>query len=91
MLAVLKEQHNSTQLVRIVASFIIATCWRKRGMETNSTFNRGFGTAVAVVLSVEMILALIANGIVLLITMTQRKSWNNHQQCSSLLSYWHTL
>ena len=31
--------------------------------------------AAAVVLSVEMILALIANGIVLLITITQRKSW----------------
>ena len=49
-------------------------------METNSTFNSVFGTAVfgtaaAVVLSVEMILALIANGIVLLITITQRKSW----------------
>ena len=44
-------------------------------METNFTINRGFGTAAAVVLSVEMILALIANGIVLLITITQRKSW----------------
>ena len=44
-------------------------------METNSTFNRGRSIAVAVVLSVEMILALIANGIVLLITITQRKSW----------------
>ena len=44
-------------------------------METNSTFNSVFGTAAAVVLSVEMILALIANGIVLLITITQRKFW----------------
>ena len=44
-------------------------------METNFTIDRGFGTAAAVVLSVEMILALIANGIVLLITITQRKSW----------------
>ena len=44
-------------------------------METNSTFNRGHSIAVAVVLSVEMILALIANGIVLLITITQRKFW----------------
>ena len=44
-------------------------------METNSTFNRGHSIAVAVVLSVEVILALIANGIVLLITITQRKSW----------------
>ena len=45
-------------------------------METNLTFNNDFSTAVvAAVLSVEMILALIANGIVLLITVTQRKSW----------------
>ena len=44
-------------------------------METNSTFNRGLSIAAAAVLSVEMILALIANGIVLLITITQRKSW----------------
>ena len=44
-------------------------------METNSTFNRGHSIAVAVVLSVEMILALIANGILLVITITQRKSW----------------
>ena len=44
-------------------------------MEANFTFNRGFGTAASVFLSVEMILALIANGIVLLITITQRKSW----------------
>ena len=45
-------------------------------METNLTFNNDFSTAVvAAVLSVEMILALIANGIVLLITITQRKSW----------------
>ena len=44
-------------------------------METNFTIDRGFGTAAAVFLSVEMILALIANGVVLLITITQRKSW----------------
>ena len=44
-------------------------------MEVNLTFNRDFGAAAAAVLSVEMILALIANGIVLLITITQRKSW----------------
>ena len=44
-------------------------------METNFTIDRGFGIAAAVVLSVEMILALIANSIVLLITITQRKSW----------------
>ena len=44
-------------------------------METNFTIDRGFGTAAAVVLSIEMILALIANGMVLLITITQRKSW----------------
>ena len=45
-------------------------------MEANSTFNKDFITAAAVVVfSVEMILAVIANGIVLLITITQRKSW----------------
>ena len=44
-------------------------------METNSTFNRGLSIAAAVVLSVEMILALIANGIVLLISITQNKAW----------------
>ena len=44
-------------------------------METNFTIDRGFGIAAAAVLSVEMILALIANSIVLLITITQRKSW----------------
>ena len=44
-------------------------------MELNLTFNRDFGTVAAAVLSVEMILALVANGIVLLITITQRKSW----------------
>ena len=44
-------------------------------METNSTFNRGLSIAAAAVFCVEMILALIANGIVLLITITQRKSW----------------
>ena len=45
-------------------------------MEGNFTFNRGFSTAaLAAVLSIEMILAVIANGVVLLITITQRKSW----------------
>ena len=45
-------------------------------MEGNSTFTGNFGTAaVGAVLSIERILALIANGIVLLITVTQRKSW----------------
>ena len=44
-------------------------------MEGNFTLNMDFSNAVAAVLSVEMILALIANGIVLLITITQRKSW----------------
>ena len=45
-------------------------------MTGNFTFNGDFSTvAVAAVLSVEIILALIANGIVLLITITQRKSW----------------
>ena len=44
-------------------------------METNFTIDRDLWTAAAVVLSVETILALIANGIVLLITITQRKSW----------------
>ena len=45
-------------------------------MEGNFTFTGDFSTAaIAAVLSVEMILALIANGIVLLITITQRKSW----------------
>ena len=45
-------------------------------MEGNFTFTGDFGTAaVGVVLGIEMILALIANGIVLLITITQRKSW----------------
>ena len=44
-------------------------------MEDNFTLNRDFSSAAAAVFSVEMILALIANGIVLLITITQRKSW----------------
>ena len=44
-------------------------------METNFTLNKDFITVFAVVLSVKMILAVIANGIVLLITITQRKSW----------------
>ena len=45
-------------------------------MEGNFTYTGDFNTvAVAVVLSVGMILALIANGIVLLITITQRTSW----------------
>ena len=44
-------------------------------MEGNSTFNRDFGNTAAAVLSIVMILGLIANGIVILITITQRKSW----------------
>ena len=44
-------------------------------MTGNFTITGDLSIAVAAVLSVEMILALIANGIVLLITITQRKSW----------------
>ena len=45
-------------------------------MEGNFTFTGEFsGPAVAVVLTVEMILALIANGVVLSITLYHRKSW----------------
>ena len=45
-------------------------------MENNFTFTGTFNAAaVAVVHSVGVILALIANGILLLITITQRKSW----------------
>ena len=45
-------------------------------MEGNFTFTGEFsGPAVAAVLTVEMILALIANGVVLSITLYQRKSW----------------
>ena len=44
-------------------------------MEDNFTLNSDFSNAAAAVFSVEMILALIANGIVLLITITQRKFW----------------
>uniref|UniRef100_A0A1X7T7P3 G-protein coupled receptors family 1 profile domain-containing protein n=1 Tax=Amphimedon queenslandica TaxID=400682 RepID=A0A1X7T7P3_AMPQE len=45
-------------------------------MEGNFTFTGDFNTlAVAAVLTVEMILALIANGVVLSITLYQRKSW----------------
>uniref|UniRef100_A0A1X7V7S7 G-protein coupled receptors family 1 profile domain-containing protein n=1 Tax=Amphimedon queenslandica TaxID=400682 RepID=A0A1X7V7S7_AMPQE len=44
-------------------------------MESNSTFSEEFsGPAVAAVFTVEMILALIANGVVLSITLYQRKS-----------------
>ena len=44
-------------------------------MESNYTFTEEFsGPAVAAVLIVEMILALIANGVVLSITLYQRKS-----------------
>ena len=56
-------------------SVIVLYYQEKREMETNFTFNKDIVIAAAVVLSVEMILALIANGIVLLITITQRKSW----------------
>ena len=44
-------------------------------MTGNFTITGDLSIAVAAVFSVEMILALIANGIVLLITITQRKSW----------------
>ena len=45
-------------------------------MEGNFSFTGEFsGPAVAAVLTVEMILALIANGVVLSITLYQRKSW----------------
>ena len=45
-------------------------------MESNFTFTGEFsGPAVAAVLTVEMILALIANGVVLSITLYQKKSW----------------
>ena len=44
-------------------------------MEGNFSFTEDVNVAAAIVLSIEMILALIANGIVLLITITQRKSW----------------
>ena len=45
-------------------------------MEGNFTFTGDFNApAVAAVLTVEMILALIANGVVLSITLYQRKSW----------------
>ena len=47
----------------------------KRQMEGNFSFTEDVNVAAAIVLSIEMILALIANGIVLLITITQRKSW----------------
>uniref|UniRef100_A0A1X7UIN2 G-protein coupled receptors family 1 profile domain-containing protein n=1 Tax=Amphimedon queenslandica TaxID=400682 RepID=A0A1X7UIN2_AMPQE len=45
-------------------------------MERNYTFTGDFSPeAIAGVLSIEMILALIANGVVLVITIHQRKSW----------------
>ena len=45
-------------------------------MESNFSFTGEFsGPAVAAVLTVEMILALIANGVVVSITLYQRKSW----------------
>ena len=45
-------------------------------MERNYTFTGDFSPeAVAAVFSIEMILALIANGVVLMITIYQRKSW----------------
>uniref|UniRef100_A0A1X7UIS5 G-protein coupled receptors family 1 profile domain-containing protein n=1 Tax=Amphimedon queenslandica TaxID=400682 RepID=A0A1X7UIS5_AMPQE len=45
-------------------------------MEGNFNFTGEFsGPAVAAVLTVEMILALIANGVVLSVTIYQRKSW----------------
>ena len=45
-------------------------------MESNFSFTGDFNTpAVAAVLAIEMILGLIANGVVLSITLYQRKSW----------------
>uniref|UniRef100_A0A1X7UJ77 G-protein coupled receptors family 1 profile domain-containing protein n=1 Tax=Amphimedon queenslandica TaxID=400682 RepID=A0A1X7UJ77_AMPQE len=45
-------------------------------MERNYTFTGDFSPeAVAAIFSIEMILALIANGVVLVITIYQRKSW----------------
>ena len=47
-------------------------------MERNYTFTGDFRPeAVAAVFSIEMILALIANGVVLVITIYQRKSWKH--------------
>ena len=47
-------------------------------MERNYTFTGDFSPeAVAAVLSIEMILALIANGVVLVITIYQRKYWKH--------------
>ena len=44
--------------------------------ENNFTLNEDVnGPVLAAVFAVEMILALVANGTVLLITITQRKSW----------------
>ena len=59
-------------------AYILVPVWyhqKKEEMETNFTLKKDFITAAAVVLGVKMILALIANGIVLFITITQRKSW----------------
>ena len=58
-------------------------------MENNFTFTGTFNAAaIAVVLSVGMILALKANDIVMLIIQSLKGSpGNNHQQYSSPLSY----
>ena len=57
-------------------SSLLVHCFVKERMERNYTFTGDFSPeAVAAVLSIEMILALIANGVVLVITIYQRKSW----------------
>ena len=57
-------------------SSLLVHCFMKEKMERNYTFTGDFSPeAVAAVLSIEMILALIANGVVLVITIYQRKSW----------------
>ena len=55
---------------------MLVHCFVKERMERNYTFTGDFSPeAVAAVLSIEMILALIANGVVLVITIYQRKSF----------------
>ena len=55
---------------------MLVRCFVKERMERNYTFTGDFSPeAVAAVFSIEMILALIANGVVLVITIYQRKSW----------------
>ena len=63
---------NSTSPVQL--EFLVSSVFNNSSvnMESNFTFN---GPAVAAVLSIQVILALIANGVVLSITLYQRKSW----------------